>query len=37
MSKTYQLNGCKHHESPDCRSSSTKRSRCKWYSGWLLL
>jgi len=22
---------------PDCRSGWTKRSRCKWYSGWLLL
>jgi len=22
---------------PDCRNSCTKRSRCKWYSGWLLL
>ena len=22
---------------PDCRSGCTKRSRCKWYNGWLLL
>jgi len=37
MSKTYQLNGRGHQESFRLSSGCPKRSRCRWYSGWLLL